>query len=398
MLILRCPSADIQPVKKSEPIYIVKGRQLEAKLNHVKSKITPIFLNDKDGYTTATRLLDRYAPLKKILEKEYGAQYVTNAWIKLFELAVMFHLGNSKTQDELVSVHLCEAPGAFISAMNHYLKTCTRIRNWKWIAQSLVKANEKTYKKILAKKVDVSELKALDDSYGLIKKYPNNWDFGNGTGDITSTKNMVYYKNLEINADLVTSDVGLSMESIKIKGSEDEAFNKQEEMLCVLNASQIITGLHVLRQGGDCVFKTFTCFYPLTVSLVYLLCSCFEKIWMVKPVASRPANSEIYLVGKGFIGLPDDYLYELREQIHQLDINCSIIENIPSSFYNDIMNLQKVFMLRQVASIEQNLRIYEAYKKDIKTTTQNQNECSLSKSREWIKRYRIQGLFQKNKL
>lgn len=57
------------------------------------------------------------------------------AWAKMQEMLWTF-----KVVPETVkfnSVHLCEAPGAFISCLNHYLKTHRPDCEWKWKAISL---------------------------------------------------------------------------------------------------------------------------------------------------------------------------------------------------------------------------------------------------------------------
>ena len=46
--------------------------------------------------------------------------------------------------------------------------------------------------------------------------------------------------------------------------------------------------------GGKFVCKLFDCFTPFTVGLLFLLYRHFEKICIIKPYTSRPANSERY--------------------------------------------------------------------------------------------------------
>ena len=58
------------------------------------------------------------------LRKEIEPEFITQAWCKFYENAMSFPLVPPvvvKT-GELNSVHLCEAPGAFITSLNHYLK------------------------------------------------------------------------------------------------------------------------------------------------------------------------------------------------------------------------------------------------------------------------------------
>ena len=49
----------------------------------------------------------------------------------------------------------------------------------------------------------------------------------------------------------------------------------------------------------------FTCYETLSWNLIIIYASLFEELYMSKPVSSRPRNSEVYVVGKGFKGLPD---------------------------------------------------------------------------------------------
>ena len=44
--------------------------------------------------------------------------------------------------------------------------------------------------------------------------------------------------------------------------------------------------------GGHFICKVFDQFTPFSVGLLYLLYRCFEQVCIIKPVTSRPANSE----------------------------------------------------------------------------------------------------------
>lgn len=42
------------------------------------------------------------------------------------------------------------------------------------------------------------------------------------------------------------------------------------------------------------------------MKMIYILNKCFDKVYITKPKTSRQANSEKYLVCKGFIGMNDE--------------------------------------------------------------------------------------------
>jgi len=57
--------------------------------------------------------------LREKLDIEIGTQ----AWAKMFEILSNFDLINNINNQKWITLHLCEAPGAFISALNHFLVT-----------------------------------------------------------------------------------------------------------------------------------------------------------------------------------------------------------------------------------------------------------------------------------
>jgi hypothetical protein len=123
------------------------------------------------------------------------------------------------------------------------------------------------------------------------------------TGDLTKTETITALFNNVLakwnGATLYTADAGLDV-------SDD--YNSQEQATSLLNYGQCITGVMSLAAGGNFVTKQYTFFSQFNRSLIAVLASMFETFYVVKPVTSKPANSEIYLVGKGFIKQPEDVL------------------------------------------------------------------------------------------
>ncbi|CAE1248188.1 CMTR2 [Acanthosepion pharaonis] len=79
----------------------------------------------------------------------------------------------------LFTVHLCEAPGAFITSFNHYLSNKAFTGKWGWIGTTL---NPYYEGNDLAKMI-------VDDR--LIRKTLSNWFFGDGTGNIMNKNNFM---------------------------------------------------------------------------------------------------------------------------------------------------------------------------------------------------------------
>lgn len=81
-------------------------------------------------------------------------------------------------------------------------------------------------------------------------------------------------------------------------------FAQQEPLTFRLLLCQVYGGWLVLRRGGAFVCKLFDMYQPFTHDVLWLLAVTFDVVHLVKPHTSRPANSERYVVAKGFRGLP----------------------------------------------------------------------------------------------
>lgn len=87
----------------------------------------------------------------------------------------------------LHSLHICEAPGAFISSLNHYIKTHKdkEIIQWKWLGTSLNPHCE----------TNTADCTIVDDR--LILQTPDCWYFGDdNTGDVMSAANLAGLERL----------------------------------------------------------------------------------------------------------------------------------------------------------------------------------------------------------
>jgi len=139
-----------------------------------------------------------------------------------------------------------------------------------------------------------------------------------GDGDITNTDNMqefakyVMKRTNQMGVHTCTADGGFS-----VAGQE----NIQEILSKQLVLCQFATACLICRPGGNFLCKLFDMFTPFTVGLVYLLRIAFTKVTILKPVTSRPANSERYVVCSGFRDterLMSEYLLHVNNEMNEL--------------------------------------------------------------------------------
>lgn len=324
---------------------------LENELNKTKEDIDKFHKFDKDKelfYQKYTIYLDQF---KTYIRKNFNDnRTITNAWLKCWEMINFYRLIPTDHSDNFTVFCNAEFPGAFIFAIDHFIKTKTSNRKYEWFANSLWPGIDK-------------DKGILGDYFGLYKKYKNRWLMNdtNASGDVTSREMVEIIKQkLNEKVDLYTSDIGIE---VKI-----EDMIHQETVEAQLNLGQIVCALHTLKDGGHMVCKTFLFFKPMTMSLLYILTKIFKELFICKPMTSRPGNSEIYIVGKYYkkdenvISTLETLLYDWEKT--KIDFP---IEPIPKEFYLQLVYDLYYIYGRQKHFIDKNVylvkREYEMSKK-----------------------------------
>jgi 23S rRNA U2552 (ribose-2'-O)-methylase RlmE/FtsJ len=242
------------------------------------------FLDDfKGNYQMFTKSMDAYFGLKSVIKKKYNGQAVSNAWLKMYEMLTHYtKSGDLKIKSKLTMFGNAELPGAFLSATNHFLADHFPKTKFKWLACSYL--GEDPTK--------------LGDTYGIYKHNRDNWLMGPDlVGDLTKIddiKAIAKKVNIAGGVDLYTSDAGIDVEG---------DYAGQEKKTLSLNYGQILSGLSVLNIGGCMITKQYTYMSKFNQTLINYLSTIFKSFYICKPLTSRPANSEIYLVGCGFKGI-----------------------------------------------------------------------------------------------
>ena len=224
----------------------------------------------------------------------------TNSFRKIYEVCEKTNFID-KNLSKIRHFDICGLPGGFVLGVNYFLKTRTQIKEYQWYMQSHVS--------------DKKNKNYFGDDFGLRKKYPKRFLVGYDGGDITKVETIEYYYNFFKNdrLDIVTSDCGLNFE--EIWESSEKKYGREKQMAKIF-FSQFISGVIILKKGGNFFMKSYHSFTPFMVSLIYFMGILFEKVKLIKPESSRqPKGKEIYFL---CTGLENEIEEEIKEKL--LDI------------------------------------------------------------------------------
>ena len=304
---------------------------------------------------------------KKKIQREFNTPHVTNAWIKFQELIVKYDLVD-KNAKKFIYFDNAAFPGAFIYSMNHYINTKTKIKDFIWYGSSLLGEE------------DI----ALQDSYLLYQRFPKKWIMNEkNNGDVTNINNILDWEKFFKNTvDLYSSDLGMD-----VTGNYD----KQEEIQLQANIGQILTGIVVLKKGGSLVTKQYTIFHSQNLSVIALLTNIFKEVIICKPITSRPFNSEIYLVCKGYLGPfkenEDGFkiIQEIKNKIKEYN-NLSFIKKdcFTKDFLSSIKDVFNKIFYRQIAVIKHELKLFDELEKTNNYKERKKIYKKIEKSRQLV--------------
>lgn len=105
-----------------DDVYEVPSLQiLKSRLNYCKSKLND---NPITEWAQHTRRRNPAGDIPWKMRTEMDGEFVTQAFCKFYECLCSYSLVDPACKN-FKSLHLCEAPGAFVTALNHYLKLNT---------------------------------------------------------------------------------------------------------------------------------------------------------------------------------------------------------------------------------------------------------------------------------
>lgn len=211
-----------------------------------------------------------------------------------------------------------------------------------------------------------------------------------GTGDLYNRENLDYMADNLPRMQLITADGGFDFSS---------DFNGQEELSMRLILCEIYSAFVLQDEGGSLVLKIYDMFNENTLKIVSLLNMYYESIYVVKPLSSRPANSEKYLVCTGF------YMAD-RATVQVLgDLIAGYSEELLSAFFSDIEHdlgilnglvcYNVYYTLRQAFYIEQTICYINDFGKNyhderVRQQIKSITETNRKKSLRWCEKYGLE--------
>lgn len=216
--------------------------------------------------------------------------------IELLHISKFFERLPKQTQ-RLRSAHVAEGPGGFIEAFFHRADS-NRLTVQRSLAMTLKPVNH--------------HIPGWRRSHQFLHKHPEvKIHYGaDGTGDIFVEENQTSFVELCGNqrVHLFTGDGGFDF-------SVD--YENQEKTVFPLLVASALIGVQVLLPDGMFVLKLFDCFSESTHYLIRLITLFFREWTLYKPAASRPCNSERYLICSGFRQTHQPFLIECLRRLQK---------------------------------------------------------------------------------
>jgi 23S rRNA U2552 (ribose-2'-O)-methylase RlmE/FtsJ len=211
-----------------------------------------------------------------------------------------------------------------------------------------------------------------------------------GTGDLYNLQNIdsLVSDVGEASSDLVTGDGGFDF-------SHD--FNNQEDASMRLILAEVYAALRLQRTGGSLVLKVYDLHSVATVRMLYVLRLCYGTMRLVKPLTSRPANSEKYAVCTDFHGASSGLMAALRCACYAggtsrcVDRHVAPVVPVPVSFLRDVVHYNTFYIARQACYIGRTISHIRNSESSSITPDESSAQIrrQLSKSIRWCHKYGI---------
>jgi 23S rRNA U2552 (ribose-2'-O)-methylase RlmE/FtsJ len=182
---------------------------------------------------------------------------------------------------------------------------------------------------------------------------------------------------------LVTADGGFDFSS---------DFNDQEACAMALISAEVNTAIQLQAPGGAFILKMYDICSQVSFFTLYVLCLYYDNVFLHKPLTSRPANSEKYVICTGFKTFENN-----RERRHasrclsQLGSvgypgNMGMLWDIPDALISRIYTFNCTFVTNQILSIVKTIAYIE---KDLEPRNTEVVHTQVLKALKWCFKYGV---------
>lgn len=300
---------------------------------------------------------------------------INRAFYKYWEIINEYDIFENYTSDDII-LHCAEAPGGFIQGSNIYLQidqrkediiTASPPKYTKdddgFITFNRRKKQKREYKIFtISLNRDLPQYKSYNlPSYNknVINKNVCVTYGVDNSGDINNPLNIEEIDKISgrKNFFLITADGGFD---------EGTDFNNKEQLHFKLILSEVYTAIRLQKSGGNFILKLFDMFTKPSIQILYLLCMCYDEVYIYKPKTSRPTNSEKYIVCKNFCISNDirmDYIVKLKSLISDLRLtdwkqtSFQLFSDIDKQFVDIIRNTNHSLIDSQCSFLETAIKL-----------------------------------------
>jgi 23S rRNA U2552 (ribose-2'-O)-methylase RlmE/FtsJ len=280
----------------------------------------------------AKRLTNEYELVYTVHTKFAKHDPVSRSFFKLWEILHDFE-GLIPPDRPVTSLFLAEGPGGFVEA---FAKFRQQVMGDVSYAITLASDNPN----VPRWKIPTRSMAGLD------LRLVNGADRTGNICDIKNADSLIAEVGL---ADFVTGDGGFDYSS---------NFSMQEQTSLMLLISEVYVAVSVQKRGGSFVLKVFDVSTKTCVQLLSILDRSYSEVSICKPLTSRPANSEKYVVCQQFLGVRDVDSSALRKCIVQrsaepLTQPSYLSQSMCSQeFLDELMQINQCLIQKQIGNIQ----------------------------------------------
>ncbi len=294
---------------------------------------------------------------------------LSRSYFKMIEICKSLKLLDS-LPDVCKTYHLAEGPGGFIEA----------------IANMRENMSDQYFGITLVNDDDTS-VPGWKKSQAFLKKHTNVIieTGASENGDLMDPENLKYMYQMHHNTcHLVTADGGFDFTT---------DFNHQELVSLKLILSQIAFAIACQKKGGSFFIKMFDTFTPGSIDMLYLLSMLYDQVYFCKPHTSRYANSEKYIICKGFrLSETKPLVISLYHLLQSFADNTNnyldriFTFDIPYVTVNRIEEYNAIFGQQQIECISQTLGLINGNNYD---RIENMKKSHIQKCVSWCQKYKL---------